>query len=83
MAAKYLKSLSKSEMAAFIESFDVVLSDCDGAWYITVRLYGCISREVKSRDLFPAGSRIGTFPSGSVDYSRSSRDFANIYIYRN
>ncbi|XP_001603048.1 glycerol-3-phosphate phosphatase [Nasonia vitripennis] len=30
MAAKYLKSLAKAEFKAFLESFDFVLSDCDG-----------------------------------------------------
>ncbi|XP_012279821.1 glycerol-3-phosphate phosphatase-like isoform X2 [Orussus abietinus] len=30
MAAKYLKSLTREELKDFINSFDVVLSDCDG-----------------------------------------------------
>jgi hypothetical protein len=31
MAAVNLKSLDKHKLKEFIESFDVVLSDCDGA----------------------------------------------------
>ena len=36
MTAKHILSLSNAEFKNFIDSIDVVLSDCDGEWLFTI-----------------------------------------------